>query len=223
MTLFKPTSYKACLLVSIMLLSIVTAGAHDIIVDVEKMSKGGQFWFYIKTGFEHIIPLGWDHILFVVGLFLMTPSLKPLLWQSLTFTIAHSITLGLAASGLINPPAEIVEPIIALSIAFIAIENILLPGFRKSRLALVFIFGLVHGMGFAGALQQFGMPEKTFLTALIGFNIGVEIGQVAVLIASFLSLTYWFKRQEPYRKYIVIPISIIIALIALYWTVTRLM
>jgi hypothetical protein len=213
--------YKNGSLLLILLLAGLYSAAHDIIVDVEKMSKGGQFWFYIKTGFEHIIPLGLDHILFVLGLFLMSPSLKPLLWQSLTFTIAHSITLALAATSVIKVPSDIVEPIIALSIAFIAIENILLPGYRKSRLLVVFILGLIHGMGFAGALQQFGIPEKSLVPALVGFNIGVELGQIAVLICAWLLLTHWFKTKENYRKYIVIPLSVIIALVALYWTFTR--
>ncbi|MBE9526727.1 MAG: HupE/UreJ family protein [Proteobacteria bacterium] len=180
---------------------------------------------YLVSGFEHILPKGLDHILFILGIFLLSIHLRPLLWQVTMFTIAHTITLGLSMNGVINLPANIVEPLIALSIAFIAIENILSPKLHKSRLFIVFGFGLLHGLGFASVLTDFGMPENDFATALISFNIGVEIAQLAIILIAYLFLGYGLRRHladdQQYRKVVVIPGSLIIALIGLYWTYDR--
>ncbi|MGV6809444.1 MAG: HupE/UreJ family protein [bacterium] len=184
-----------------------------------------SFWqvvgAYIIIGFEHIIPMGLDHILFIIGIFLLSLRWRPLLAQVTMFTVAHTITLGLAMAGVINLPAVIVEPLIALSIAYIAIENIFSNRLAKHRLVLVFAFGLLHGVGFAGALSDFGMPQDAFITALISFNIGVELGQLAVLAIAF-SLAVWFMKKSWYRPIIVMPISLSIAVLALYWTIERL-
>lgn len=177
---------------------------------------------YIDIGFDHIIPMGIDHILFILGLFFFSTKIRPLIGQVTMFTIAHTITLGLAMAGIVNLPANIVEPLIALSIAYVALENIFLHNrFHNSRLLLVFGFGLLHGVGFAGALTDFGMPNDAFVTALVSFNIGVEIGQLTVLALAFVA-TVWFRQYPWYRPVIVIPISLGIALIGLYWTVERL-
>lgn len=180
---------------------------------------------YLVSGFEHIFPKGMDHILFILGIFLLGTRISPLLWQVTMFTIAHTITLGLSMNGIINLPANIVEPLIALSIAFIAIENILTPKLHKSRLFIVFIFGLLHGMGFASVLSDFGMPDNAFATALISFNIGVEIAQVAIILVAYFILAYWFRNkldnEQQYRRIVVIPASLLIALIGLYWTYER--
>lgn len=176
---------------------------------------------YIMIGFDHIIPLGLDHILFILGIFLLSLRWRPLLAQVTMFTVAHTMTLGLAMSGVIHLPAAIVEPLIALSIAYIAIENLFSKQLAKHRLVLVFAFGLLHGVGFAGALSDFGMPNDAFITALISFNIGVELGQLAVLAIAF-SLTVWFMKKPWYRSVIVLPISLSIAVLALYWTIERL-
>jgi hypothetical protein len=172
---------------------------------------------YTVSGFQHILPLGLDHILFVVGLFLLSKRLKPLLWQVTMFTLAHSITLTLAMFDLVNLPAQIVEPLIALSIAYVAIENVLRPTLHKSRLWIVFAFGLLHGMGFASVLAEFGMPTDGFALALISFNLGIEVGQLVVVIAAYLMLAIWFKDYQLYRRIIVIPLSLFIGLIGLYW------
>ena len=127
-------------------------------------------------GFTHIVPDGLDHVLFVLGLFLLTGRARSILWQVSAFTAAHSITLGLSLYGVITAPASLVEPMIALSIAYVAIENLFLSELRTWRLALVFAFGLLHGMGFAGALRDLGLPRSEFLTALVTFNLGVEGG-----------------------------------------------
>jgi len=177
---------------------------------------------YVVLGFEHILPKGVDHILFILGLFLFALALKPLLWQVTMFTVAHTITLGLAMNGIINLPANIVEPLIALSIAYIGIENIFAKTLHKSRLVMVFGFGLLHGLGFASVLSDLGMPEDAFATALISFNVGVELGQLCILLAAFLLVGLWFGKKPWYKKRVVIPASSIIALIALYWFIQRL-
>ena len=149
---------------------------------------------YVGAGFDHIIPKGLDHILFVLGLFLFSTRMRPLLWQVTMFTIAHSITLGLAMTGVIQLPARIVEPLIALSITYVGIENIWHRRLHRSRLVLVFGFGLLHGLGFASMLADFGMPDDAFFTALLAFNVGVELGQLLVILLAFLAVGLWFGR-----------------------------
>lgn len=176
---------------------------------------------YTVLGFEHIIPKGLDHILFVLGLFLLSAHFKPLLWQVTTFTLAHSITLGLTIYGLISLSPDIVEPLIALSIAYVGLENIFVKELKPWRIMIVFVFGLLHGMGFAGVLSELGLPESDFATALLFFNIGVEAGQLAVIAIAF-SLVFWLlKNQQLYRKLVIIPFSLLISLIGLYWTYER--
>jgi hypothetical protein len=133
--------------------------AHVIVNELEKMSGTDAAWVYLKLGYSHILPSGLDHILFVLSLFLLSPKLKPVLWQATAFTVAHSVTLGLAMYHVINPPAHLVEPLIALSILYVSLENICSPHLKASRIGVVFLFGLVHGMGFAGALGQLGLPQ----------------------------------------------------------------
>ena len=190
---------------------VTQAPLHEVIAD------------YIVLGFEHIVPKGLDHILFILGIFLLSVHLKPLLWQVSLFTLAHTLTLGLSINGVIQLPAHIVEPLIALSIVYVGLENIFVRSLHNSRLVLIFLFGLLHGLGFAGVLSDFGMPNHAFATALISFNIGVELAQVAIILVAFFSLTYWFRDKVWYRNYIVIPSSAVIAGIALYWTAERLL
>lgn len=196
--------------------------AHDVVGELENMSKTDAAILYLQLGFTHIIPLGFDHILFVLSLFLLSPKLKPVLWQATAFTVAHSITLGLAMFKVITPSPAIVEPIIALSILYVALENIFAPSFKKSRIGIVFLFGLVHGMGFANALGTLGLPQNAYLTSLVMFNVGVELGQLAVILSAFLLFGKWFGNKPYYRKAVVIPLSALIALMAGYWTVERL-
>lgn len=177
---------------------------------------------YVVIGFEHILPKGLDHILFILGLFLFGVAFKPLLWQITMFSVAHTLTLGLAMNGVINLPANIVEPLIALSIAYVGIENVFAKRLNNSRLVLVFLFGLLHGLGFASVLTDFGMPDDAFITALISFNVGVEIGQLTIILAAFLLIGFWFGKKPWYKKYITTPASLIIALVALYWFIERL-
>ncbi len=179
-------------------------------------------WTYIVIGFLHIVPKGQDHILFILGIFLLTTRARPLLWQITMFTFAHTLTLGLSTSGIIELPARLVEPLIALSIAYIGIENVFLARLTSRRLMLVFAFGLIHGLGFASVLREFGMPKDDFFTALISFNIGVEFGQLAVVSAAFLTVGFWFSGKSWYRKVVIIPGSLVISAIGVFWTMDRL-
>jgi len=198
------------------------ASAHVIVGELENLSKTDAAILYLQLGFEHIVPLGLDHILFVLSLYLLSPKLKPVLLQATAFTVAHSITLGLAMYKVITPNSYWVESLIAFSILLVALENIYSSKLRGSRIAIVFLFGLLHGMGFANALGQLGLPEKYYLTSLVLFNVGVELGQLVVILSAFLLFGKWFGDKPYYRKYIVIPLSFMIAVIAAYWTITRL-
>lgn len=176
---------------------------------------------YLELGFTHIIPLGLDHILFILCVFFLNTDIKKIILQATMFTLAHSITLGMATYGIIEPPSEIVEPLIAISIVLLALENIFFKEVKPWRLVMVFLFGLIHGMGFAGVLGELGMPRYAFFKALVSFNVGVELGQLAIILAMYLLVAIPFGKKPWYRKYIVIPTSIVIAIIAAYWTVER--
>lgn len=178
------------------------------------------FLNYVWTGFTHILPKGLDHILFVVGLFLLSPRLKPLLWQVSAFTVAHTITIALGTLGLVAIRPEIVEPLIALSIVWIAVENLFTDRLQAWRPLVVFGFGLLHGLGFAGVLAEIGLPDAHFITGLIAFNIGVELGQLAV-IALCLTAVGWAMNRPSYRRGVVIPASAVIAMVAISWTIER--
>ncbi|QFT63112.1 HupE/UreJ family protein [Roseivivax sp. THAF30] len=141
---------------------------------------------YVPVGFAHILPLGLDHILFVLALFFMTPNVGPLILQITIFTLAHSVTLALGAFGIVSIPGSIVEPIIAASIVFVAAENMFARRVTGWRIGVIFLFGLLHGLGFASVLNEFGLPDGQFGAALVGFNVGVEIGQIAIIAAMFL-------------------------------------
>ncbi len=179
------------------------------------------FTNYIVAGFEHILPLGLDHILFVVGLYLLSTRLHPLLWQVSAFTVAHTITLALGMLGIVTVSPAIVEPLIALSIVYVAVENVFLSKLSPWRPVIVFLFGLLHGLGFAGVLTEFGLPKGQFATALIGFNVGVELGQLTVIAICVASFGYWLGNKPWYRQMISIPLSLGIAVIASYWVYER--
>ena len=175
---------------------------------------------YLWLGYTHILPKGLDHILFVLGIFLLSPHWRTMLLQVTAFTVAHSITLALSIYGVVSLPPRLVEPLIALSIAYVAIENIATRQLKPWRLALVFMFGLLHGLGFAGVLRELGLPREEFLTALLTFNLGVEGGQLTV-IALALAVTAPVMNKGWYRQRVVIPASMAIAAIGLYWTLVR--
>ena len=175
---------------------------------------------YIPVGFAHILPKGLDHILFVLGLFFLSTRLGALLWQVSAFTLAHTVTLALGALGIVNVPGNIVEPLIAASIVYVAVENIFASGLTPWRPVVIFCFGLLHGLGFASVLGAFGLPAGHFIPALIGFNIGVELGQLSVIAIAFLAVG-WCASKPWYRRFIAIPASCAIAAIGAYWVVER--
>ena len=209
------------LVIGFVLIGAIPAIAHIVPYDLKKITRVDAALIYLKLGFTHIIPNGFDHILFVVSLFLLNPKLKAVITQATAFTIAHSITLGLAMSGHITPLPSIVEPIIALSIMFVAIENMLITELKPWRILIVFFFGLIHGLGFASALKELALPQSDFFTSIIMFNIGVELGQLAIILFMYFAIAKWFRNKQWYRARIVMPLSAMIAVIALYWTIER--
>ncbi|MEM1235520.1 MAG: HupE/UreJ family protein [Pseudomonadota bacterium] len=203
-------------------------------------TAGEAFWRFLVAGFEHIIPLGIDHILFVLGLFFFALKWSPILWQVTAFTVAHTVTLALATLGLINIPEDwmwLVEAFIALSITWVAIENILQPKLGWLRPAVVFGFGLLHGLGFASVLNEFGLSQGQFVVSLVAFNVGVEIGQLAVILSAFLLILLGVQAAriarlddpeeamvrdlpEMYRANATVG-SIVIGVIGAYWFIER--
>ncbi len=201
-------------------------------------AQGGwaAFASYIPVGFDHILPKGLDHILFVLGLFFLSTKLAPLLWQVSAFTLAHTVTLALGALGLVNVPGSIVEPLIAASIVYVAVENIYLSHLSRWRPFVIFGFGLLHGLGFASVLGDFGLPEAQFIPALIGFNVGVELGQLTVI--AMAAVLIWVAvraasgaqlqpAEAPVRDYAVtfravsLVGSLLIAVIGVWWVIER--
>lgn len=189
----------------------------------EAKTAFAAFIEYIPVGYAHIIPKGLDHILFVVGLFFFSTHFKPLLWQVSAFTLAHTVTLAAGSLGLVSVPAAIVEPLIAASIAYVAIENVFTSTLNRWRPLVIFGFGLLHGLGFASVLGEFGLPQNQFIPALIGFNLGVEIGQISIIAGLFIGLGYWFRDKWFYRPFITTPVSLAIAAIGIYWCFDRIL
>ena len=175
---------------------------------------------WVLSGFHHVLPKGMDHMLFILGLFLLVPRWKPLMGQSLLFTLAHSITLALAVYGLVHVSSKWVEVLIAVSITCIGIENLLTHKLGKKRMILVFCFGLLHGLGFASVLaEKIGdVPRSQLATPLLGFNVGVELAQICVLLAAFLILWPLRKWTPQVQKWG----SVCITLIGIIWVVQRL-
>jgi len=188
----------------------------------EPLSTTQRFYQFISIGFDHVIPLGWDHILFIIGM-----ALSSLLWRKLlmlvtAFTLAHTLTLGLSMYGVVEISARIVEPLIAFSIAYVAIENLFIKQSIQRKSVIVFLFGLIHGLGFATMLKEFEMSSDSFLTTLIGFNVGVELAQIVIVLLVVLTLLGLRVLKLNYRQLAVVPISILIALIGIWWGIERL-
>ena len=204
--------------------SVLEPGARseplDLGVPLEPPGPGAVAGLYLRLGFVHIVPEGADHILFVLGLFLLSARLRPLVWQVTAFTVAHAVTLTLAALGYVSLPSGLVEPLIALSIAYVGIENVLVDRLTRWRPAVVFGFGLLHGLGFAGVLGELGLPDQERLLALLTFNAGIELGQLAVILAAALSFG-WFRSRRWYRARLAVPASAAIAVVGLAWAVER--
>jgi len=181
----------------------------------------GTFVQYLKLGFEHIVPGGLDHVLFVVALVLGCSRLRTLGIQLTRFTVAHTLTLALGALGVVNLPPRFVEPLIALSIGFVAIENVVRKHPAPHRPLVVFGFGLLHGLGFAGALAETGLARGSLVVSLLAFNLGVELGQLTIVLV-LLALFALFAKHERWLQLVFRPTSMLIAGVAGYWAVQRL-
>ena len=221
---------------------------------VAEQTLGEAIWRYLVSGFDHIVPKGLDHILFVLGLFFYALAWRPLLWQVTAFTAAHTVTLALATTGVVNIPDDamwIVESIIAASIVYVAVENLLvirrardmpaavarggpveeraieMPTIGWTRIAVVFAFGLLHGLGFASVLAEFGLGQH-FVASLIAFNVGVEVGQLFVIAIAFAVLIAAFRvmgrRLTPVAEgfhAVAIVGSLLIAAVGAWWVIER--
>lgn len=199
-----------------------------------KADKFTQFVDYFHEGVWHIW-IGFDHILFLLALLLPAVAFRSgHVWKAVgvfkrafwdvfkivtSFTIAHSITLSLATLGIVSLPSRWVESIIAASVVLAALNNIF-PLFKERRWAMAFAFGLVHGFGFATVLSDLGLPQDTLMLALVGFNVGVEAGQLAI-VAVFLPLAFTMRRTIFYRRVVLLGGSFVIALLAAVWLVER--
>jgi hydrogenase/urease accessory protein HupE len=179
---------------------------------------GGGFWSFFKMGIEHILT-GYDHLVFILGLVLARARLRSLLTIITAFTVAHSITLALSVLGVWAPTPRIIEPAIALSIAYVGVENFFVKDASK-RWRITFPFGLIHGFGFAGALQEIALPRSAIPTALVSFNLGVEAGQLAVL-ALVLPLILFLRGKTWFEPRGVRVVSGAVALAGGVWFVSR--
>ncbi|MBC7514359.1 MAG: HupE/UreJ family protein [Herminiimonas sp.] len=197
-------------------------------------SRLRQFLDYAREGVWHIW-IGYDHILFLLALLLpavavrrsrrweAVDAFKPAFWAVLkivtAFTLAHSITLTLATLGVISLPSRWVESTIAASVVIAALNN-LFPLFRERRWMMAFAFGLIHGFGFASVLTDLGLPKDALILALVGFNVGVETGQLAI-VAAFLPLAYLLRHTWFYRRLVLLGGSVVIAILASIWLAER--
>jgi hypothetical protein len=203
------------------LATVQAAASPDAVgVTADNKDLAAIFTSEVKRGFLHVLPLGLDHVLFVLGLFLMSRKWKPLILQVTTFTLAHTITLWMASAGWVSLPPSVVEPVIAASIVFVAVENLVRRDYSHWRLLVVFIFGLIHGLGFAGVMSTRLDSTGSLVVGLLGINLGVELGQLAIIAIAFVA-TCWIANEEKYRKFIVVPGSIFIALAGIWWVVER--
>lgn len=178
-------------------------------------------WAYVELGFTHIVPKGIDHMVFILGLILISKRWVDLLLQVTAFTVAHSVTLALGLYGILNLPVSVVEPLIAASIVYIAVENCWHRTVSRSRALVVFAFGLLHGLGFAGVLTELGLPERDFVIGLLSFNLGVELGQLALIGVAYFAVGVWVLDKPWYRARVAIPVSVLIGAAGLYWFIER--
>ena len=202
---------------------IIKNKSYSSIIKIEKNKNNffKNFYNYLILGYEHILPKGLDHILFVLALFLLSSNIKTLILQISLFTIAHTITLFLGVFNIIKISSYIVEPIIALSIAYVGIENLFKNNLSKSRTIIIFIFGLLHGLGFAGVLSDIGLVKELFVSSLISFNIGVELGQISTIVLAYLIIKLPFSKMDWYSTRITKPISLLISIIGIFWFFER--
>ncbi len=185
------------------------------------MGTGETFFTFLKLGVEHIVT-GYDHLLFLAALLIVSRRWQDIVAVVTSFTVAHSITLALASLDIVSLPGSVVEPLIAASIVWVGIENIWRRGEPKARWIAVFAFGLLHGFGFAGVLRELGLGSdgQGLVLPLFSFNLGVELGQVA-LVAIALPLLHWARKSPQYDRRAQPVMSAVVAVMGLYWLVER--
>jgi hydrogenase/urease accessory protein HupE len=175
---------------------------------------------FVPAGIHHIL-IGPDHLLFLIGLLLLGGTVRQLLLVVTSFTIAHSITLSLAALNIVSPPARIIEPAIALSIVYVGADNLLAAGGRDVRAWIAFAFGFIHGFGFANVLREMDLPRRALGWSLFSFNIGVEIGQLAVVVAVAFLLAVVRSRSESAGRRVAFAGSLVVIAAGAFWFVQR--
>ena len=175
---------------------------------------------FVPAGIQHIL-IGPDHILFLIGLLLLGGNVRRLFLVVTSFTVAHSITLSIAALNILSPPSRVVEPLIALSIVYVGCDNLLIQGGRDVRAWIAFTFGLVHGFGFASVLREMDLPQRALGWSLFSFNVGVEIGQLLVVIFVASALAALRYRSETASRRLAFAGSIVVVIAGTFWFVQR--
>lgn len=198
--------------------SIAKVQAGKVETSTEAASLSGLSW--LRQGFLHVIPMGLDHILFILTLFFLCSKWQSLLFQSLLFTVAHSVTLALTVLGIAPVKPEVIEPLIALSIAYCALENLFVRELKPQRIALTVVFGLLHGLGFGSAMSELPVDRSQLLFPILFFNIGIEVAQVLILVACWLLTAFW-REKGPFFGKIRVVSCLVMAVVALFWTVER--
>ena len=216
----KNSNHKILFTILSILLFSSTSDAHAVVYEHTWNGAVNATTDYFLLGIKHILPLGIDHVIFIVGLFLSNRRLKSVLLLATAFTVAHTITLILSALNYLPANPDIVEPIIGVCIAAIGLENIIRKDNARVSYLLVFLFGLVHGCGFATALADSGIPENYFYSTLISFNIGIEVAQVSLILFCFLIFRLW-KNEQTYRRLVVIPLSVVIMIVGMSFAIQR--
>ena len=175
---------------------------------------------FVPAGIHHIL-IGPDHLLFLIGLLLLGGSVRTLLLVVTGFTLAHSITLSLAVLGVLAPPGRLVEPIIALSIVYVGVDNLMARGGRDLRVWIAAVFGLIHGFGFASVLREMGLPSGSIGWSLFSFNLGVELGQLAVVVVVAAALTVLQAKSEVASRRVAVVGSIVVIIAGAFWFIER--
>ena len=175
---------------------------------------------FVPAGVKHIV-LGADHLFFLLGLLLLGGSLRQLAVIVTVFTLAHSLTMALAALGLVMPPARIIDPAIALSIVYLGTDNLLVQGGRDVRAWIAFTFGFIHGFGFAGVLREMHLPPRALGWSIFSFNLGIEIGQLLVVVVLATALAALRKRSEVAGKRLAFAGSLAVVAAGTFWFIER--
>jgi hydrogenase/urease accessory protein HupE len=206
-------------------MALLSTGNPRVALSDTRPHVGEVMWHYLLAGIEHIA-IGYDHIAFLVAVILWGRRVWPLVGVVTAFTVAHSITLTLAVLDVVRLPSQLVETAIALSIVYVAAENFFVRDMRR-RAWITFAFGLIHGFGFASVLRDYGIPREALVPALAAFNVGVEVGQIVIVVAA-LGLMRGVERalRGPFPAFPTAypyAVSASVLLLGLYWTVERLL